>query len=234
MMAIKSNNIDVLLLKTLGHFTYVYPVFLLMYAIVLFDSLEIIVYKQGIIDTDFSHFFELSKIPFFLLFLVLFDIISAILSPCLELVVFKSITYCTPLKLKELFKTDQKKDPNFIKFDVLYGIALKTENIFLMKYLDKERKNINTREKNCHMMYSLLAAIIINLVATFAQEKDTIVTFISSLYLHNDCFPIKIFAWILLIPVVLFMASGIYFLLTEKHKEIYYPEDAYKKLLEEK
>ena len=208
-------------------------VFLLFYGILLFDFLEIIVYKHGVLDTDFSTFFNMSKIPFLLLFLVVSGVIVSGLSYCANVGLYK-LYVCVSSKIKEKIKSWPNLPENSIDIGSLREIALITENKFLMKYLDKETKQINVSKKNYYIIYSLLIALLFNFIITLISNNNTILKFVYDLYADNSSIFTKILLTLFLIPVILTIVNGLKNSLTKDETKIYYPDIKYKKLLEEK
>ena len=151
----------------LKYLSNIYFVFLLIFGIVLFDDLEIMVFRNGLLDTDFSEFASLSNIPFLLLFLAVFGIVNAGLSPLVNTFIFwfYNILPCTK----------NEKTENTNRRISLLKMALIAENSFMIKYLNSEYKMIDNMKKFSCAVYSLLFSIIFNLVITLSNKQKTTV-----------------------------------------------------------
>jgi hypothetical protein len=220
-------------LGAIKHLSNIYFVFLLIFGIVLFDDLGIMVLKKGLLDTDFSEFASLSNIPFLLLFLAVFGIVVAGLSPLADTLVFKIFSEMRRIFLmfKPFNKKPQKrKDIN--DRNTLYKIALIAENSFLLEYLHGEYKIINNMRKFSCAVYSLLLSIFLNLALTGAGKK-TVIYYISDSYRNCPGILYKIVAAILLLPVVFGIFYGIANTVSDDQFSVYYPDAKYNKLVEE-
>jgi len=224
----KSKAVDFSFVKAFEYLLNFYATLLLIYGILLFDSLEIIVCGKGIVETDFSSILNLSAIPFFLLFLAAFGIIAGSLSSLANVAVFK---LCVLLPFN--FKPKPKIVENLINIGSLHEIALTTENAFLLEYIEKEMKRIHNARRNYRIIYSLSIAAIINWLVMLLYDKKTIVYFTICLYKSNGSFFIKICLTLLLIPVVFTILIGLKHSIIFYDDTIYFPEAKYRLLVEE-
>ena len=231
-------RIDSSFVKAFESFLNLCAPLLLIYGILLFDSLEIMVYGKGILDTDFSGFLNLSAIPFFLLFLAAFGVVATSLSSLANGILYRLFVWLSSkfeLFFRKLFKFElkQKINENSASISSLYEIALVTENAFLLEYINKEIKSINNARKNHRIAYSLSIAIIINWLATLLYNKKTIIDFIISLYKNDGLSFITACLTLLLIPVAVTILFGLKHSIVDDTK-IYFPDAKYSLLVEEK
>jgi len=203
-------------------------VYLFIFGMFLFDSLEIIVYGKGIFDTDFSIFFNFSVIPFFLLFFVTFGIIAISLSSLVNKAVSMFINWLSDRfgqfidRLSGL-ESKQKIIEDSIDVSLLLETALINKDTFLLNYIEEEIKNINNVRRNHCIIYSLLISVILNWSITFLCDKKTILYFIISLYKNNGFSFINICLSLFLIPVVLTIIAILIQSITFDERKIYYP-----------
>jgi hypothetical protein len=232
----KSKGIDLSFVKIFERMMNYHSVLLLIYGIFLFDSLDIIFFRKGLIDTDFSVFFNLSAIPFFLLFLVSFGIIVTILSSLVHLYFFK---FCMFLSSKfgsyrfwsVLFNSKPNNTKNFMPISSLYEIALIKENTFLLEYIESEIKRIQNAKKYHRIIYSLLISLIFNFFVMIYYNNKTIIDFIICLYKDDLCIFIKICLTLLIIPVILTLFFGLKHSVEFDDNKIYFPDDKYNSLI---
>jgi hypothetical protein len=234
----KSEKIDFSFLKMFEYLLNFYTFYFLVFGLFLFDSLKIMFYGKGIFDTDFSVFFNLSAIPFLLLFLFVFGAIATGLSSLANLYVPKFINFLSnkikPLLIR-LFGNESKsnKSNNFYNVSSLLNIALTTENTFLLKYIDKELKIIRNTKRSLHVIYSLSIAVILNCFVTFLYDKKTILNFIISLYKNNGFSFINICLTLLLLPFILAIFSGLNQSFTFDDRVIDFPDEKFNLLNKE-
>jgi hypothetical protein len=235
----EQKSIGLSFFKTLEYLLDFYTPLLLIYGIFLFDSLEIIVYGKGILDTDFSGLLNLSAIPFFLLFLVTFGVVSTSLSALMNGAMLKLYS-CTSSKIELFinwllgFESISKKAENLINISSMYEIALITENVSLLEYIKKEIKGIHNVKKKHRIVYSLSIAIIFNWFIMLLYDKKTILDFIICLYKNKGGLFIKICLTLLLIPIIITILFGIKHSVKFDNERIYFPDSKYKILLKEK
>jgi len=209
-----------------------HAVYLLIFGVFLFDSLGIILYGKGILNIDFSDFFNLSNTPFFLLFLVSFGIITTSLSVLVNLL-FSNIFNCVADKLESCInkmlglKSKPKINENSITVSFLYKIALTAKDAFLLEYVEKEIKNIHNMKKNYRVVYSLTIAVILNWLVTLLYDKKTIFDFIIFSYKNNGFSFINICLTLLIAPVILTIISGLKHSVAFDDEKIYFPEVKY-------
>jgi len=147
-MGNKLKRFDLSFLKMFEYLLNFCSVYLLIFGIFLFDSLEIMFYGKGIFDTDFSTFFNLSAIPFFLLFFVTFAIIFISLSSLVNITVSKFFKWLYD-KFEQFsdrllgLESKQKIIEDSINVSILFNTALITKDKFLLKYIENETKNIH-------------------------------------------------------------------------------------------
>jgi len=229
-MGKKSTGIDFSFVKSFEYLLNFCTTLLVIYGILLFDSLEIMVYGKGIVDTDFSSFLNLSAIPFFLLFLVTFGVIAASLSSLAYVGMFK-LLISLPDKFESSVRSWLKFEPKTTKNSKIIGslhdIALITENVFLLEYIEKEIKRIHNVKKNHFIIYSLLIAILLNFFVMILYDARTILGFIICLYKNNGLLFIKICLTLLLIPIILSIIIGILHSFIFDDNKIYFPDDKY-------
>ena len=207
-------KIDISFFKILIHLQNIRFVCLLIFGIILFDSLEIFTYKYGIIDTDFSTFINLSIIPFLLLFLVVFGIIFSGISFIIDVLVYK---------ICNLFSKEYKRSiKDKVKIYSLNEIALIKENSFLIKYISDECNSIKNMRSLSYSIYSMLFAIVINLILAYIYKINTIIKYIINIY-NDDVFIVTL-KIILFIPILLVIVIGIRYSFTRDQFEIYFPE----------
>jgi len=222
----KTQSVDFSYINLFKFFSNIYYVFLLIFGIFLFDSLEIMVFQKGILDTDFSDFLNLSNIPFFLLFLTVFGIILSVIHVLADYFTSKLYDY--------IFYKKYKKRKDFNDINSLYENTLLTENSFLFKYIKKEIVIVNNTKRKFLNTYLLLCVIILNLTVTFIYNSNTLMKFIINLYTNNDDIFIKIFSTILIALVFITIIAGIKYSISQYQFEIYFPDAKYQLLDEEK
>jgi hypothetical protein len=208
-----------------GRLSNIYNVLLFISGILIFDALGIMVFREGILDIDFSNFFELSKIPFFLLFLAVFGLISSGVSPLAFFCVFQTANF---------FYKGSEKAEDMHNIGILSKIALSTENKFLFKYLNREAGIINNQKKNSRIAYSSLLSIILDFAATLIYNGNTILKFIFRIYKNKDGNLMPILSTVLLMPVIAAITGGIIYSVSNAQFRIYFPKSGYDKLLENK
>ena len=222
----EEKNIDISAVKIIEYFMNFIPVLLLIYCLLLYDSLSIIIFQNGILGTNFSDFFELSKIPFLILYLVIFGLISTGLSSYTNIAFIKIYAYT-------LYKYKKEDNMNLKSISVLNRIALITENKFLLEYLNNAIKERNNIQKNYRIVYSLFISIIINTILTFSQNTNTIIRFIYYFFISDYQIFIKIAITLLILPIIFTILYCIKYSVTRDDTKIFYPDVKYRKLVEE-
>jgi len=217
-------------LKDTDRILAVPSVFLLLYSIFIFDSLAVIVYKNGILNIDFNIFFTPSGIPFLLLFLGVTGVIAAIGSYFLYIGAFKFYVKVLYKRFKNFFS---RKEENPVKISTLYEMALTTENKFLMEFVTKEMKALRNAQKGYRITYSLLVAIIFNFSVTLMYNANTVCRFIYRLVMQEEGVFIKIITILLLVPIVIAIVISIYFSVTEYETKVFYPNKKLQELRKE-
>jgi len=222
----KPNSIDLSYINLFKYFTNIYHILLLISGIFLFDSLEIMVFQIGILDTDFSNFINFSMIPFFLLFFTVFGVVS--------LMIHSLADYSTSKIYDHIFYKHNKKRYNFYNIDFLYENALITENNFLFEYIKENAISNKNIRRNILHTYSFLFVIIINSSVTRFYNSKTLIKYIFYLYTNKNDILIKLFSFILIILVCIAVIVGIVYSVSQYQFEIYFPDEKYKLLEEEK
>jgi len=213
-------------------------VLILIYGIFLFDSLAVFVYKTGLIEIDFSNFIEPAKIPFLLLYLVTFGIVSTGLSSCFYVLVYKifyralsSIFLALYYRTKKNIKLTINK--NIKNISLVYNMALITEKTFWLDYITNHNKTNKNIQHFIRVTYAFIICILLNLFTTMEYGNSTILYFIYTLFIYDHSFLIKIFTGLCLITVVLSIIYGFKLSITYDETKIYIPEDKYLKLEKE-
>jgi len=227
-MDYKSNRADFSLLNMFEYLSNYHAVILLLFGIFLFDSLEIIFYGKGIMATDFSCLLKFSAIPFFLFFLASFGVITTSLSVIACFFIPKFINFLLYkfqlfadkfFMLKPRTKTGEKyKDVN-----LLYETALKTGNVFLLNYIEKELKTYGNVKRSHRVVYSLLISLVFNGALTFCHKKMTLLNSIICFYKNEGLSFITVFLSLLLISVILTILSGLIHSVAFDDAKIYFP-----------
>jgi hypothetical protein len=244
MNAMEESNLkglNISIFKTFENLMNFSMVFLFIYGIFLFDSLEIIIYGKGILGTNFSCFFKLSAIPFFLLFLVTFGVIFTSLSCFLEVVVFKFsvwLSYIINLCVKKfpiikIFfpKSESKIIENSINICYLKELALTMEKAYLLDYIEKETKKNKDVKKNHRIIYSLLIALILNWFVMILYDKKTILDFFICIYKNDGFLFIKICLSLFIISIIYIILIVINHSNNFDDKKINFPDAKYKLLV---
>ena len=225
----EQKEVDFYPLKLLEYFLNFMPLLLVIYGILLFDSLKIIVHKNGLFETDFLKFFNTSIIPFIILYLVVFGIIATVISSYTNILFFKIYVYT----IYRFNKKNNKNNKNQKSISSLYKIALIMENNFLMDYIEKLIKEKKKIQQNYRIVYSLFISIIINLIITISNNEITVIKYIYDLYFSEIGVFTKILITLMLIPIILTIIYSIYYSITSDDTKIYFPDDKYNKLIED-
>jgi hypothetical protein len=202
----------------------IYFVLLLIFGIVLFDDLGLVVFQRGLLDTDFSELVSLSNMPFLLLFLAVFGVVNAWVSPLVDAIVYE-VCNC-------LFFRAYKKSKDKIRMDSLLEIALITENSFLLEYFNEKCKANSKMKRLSCAACSLLLSIVFNIILTF-EHKGTVISYIPVVY-GNCSMSVKIATTVLLVAVFLAMLAGINYTVSNDQSEVYFPDAKYNELAEQK
>ena len=205
------------------------PLFSLLSGILIFDSLLIIVFKLGIIDADFLNFFDLSKIPFLLLFLAAFCVINTLLSSLIIHLIRYLFNKIVNI-LSEKLQLKSNNDKNQVSANFLYSIALATENSFLIKYINNEKKVKHRIQKSFCVLYSLTIAILINIIITRNYNANSITLFIFSLCTNTDSIVIMLLSIIMITPIVIIIFYGLICSVIDDIQNIYFPYEKFIKL----